>query len=564
MPQTEFDRYYRFDELTTLLRAYEAEYPDLVSLESIGRSYEGREIWMAVVTDRGVGRVEDKPGFWCDGNIHATEVSASTAVLKILDLLVTGRPEVLKTRTFYLVPRLNPDGAEWALADVPRHIRSGTRAYPFAEDDPYGLERLDIDGDGRILMMRVPDKAGRWKVSEVEPRLMQRREPGETGGQYYRLLTEGLIHNYDGLTLRGRKVREGLDFNRNFPSGWRGESEQRGAGEFPTSEPEIRAAVEAITKRRTICGAITFHTFSGVVLRVPGRCPDDDLPAEDLWTMKELGKKVTELSGYPVISVYHDFKYHPKEVITGVFDDWVYDHLGVYGWTVEIWSPQRQAGLTDVKPIEWFREHPHSDDVAMLKWSDEALEGKGYEDWRAFEHPQLGPVEIGGWDMQYAFRNPPPKFLEQEVAPLAEWAVWMAGTTPCLAVRDVQVEHRGPAARVRLAVSNTGYLPTCVTEHARKKKLVRGVVGEISAVDDGHEGRGSDEPEWLVSGKVRQEAGQLEGWSHVPSMTFGWYTDETDDTAVFEWVVESGRSYELTARHERAGSVRVVVAVEGS
>ena len=40
------------------------------------------------------------------------------------------------------------------------------------------------------------------------------------------------------------------------------------------------------------------------------------------------------MTGYPNISVYHDFRYHPKEVITGVFDDWMYDHLGVYAWTV--------------------------------------------------------------------------------------------------------------------------------------------------------------------------------------------------------------------------------------
>ena len=71
------------------------------------------------------------------------------------------------------------------------------------------------------------------------------------------------------------------------------------------------------------------------------------MPAEDLRIFKAIGDKGTELTGYPNISVFHDFKYHPKEVITGVFDDWMYDHLGVYAWTVEIWSPQRQAGLTE-------------------------------------------------------------------------------------------------------------------------------------------------------------------------------------------------------------------------
>ncbi|MBX3114240.1 MAG: hypothetical protein KF836_06710 [Fimbriimonadaceae bacterium] len=556
MPSPDFNRYYRYEELTQLLNDYVKEFSGLCSLESIGTSFEGRDIWMLAITDEATGSHDTKPALWCDGNIHATEVSASTAVIKIIHILLTQQPEILKTHAFYLVPRLNPDGAEWALADTPRHIRSSTRPYPFDEEDPYGLERVDIDGDGRILTMRVPDPSGRWVVAEEEPRLMRKRKPGETGVPTYRLLPEGTFHNYDGLSMRPRKIKEGLDLNRNFPAGWRPESEQYGAGPFPTSEPEVHAAVNFITSHPNICGGITYHTFSGVILRIPGRCPEDDLPPEDVWTLKELGAKGTELSEYPCISVFHDFKYHPKEVITGVFDDWLYDHLGVYGWTVEIWSPQKQAGITDYKPIDWFRDHPLDDDIKLLKWSDEKLGGKGYADWKEFDHPQLGKVEIGGWDGQYAFRNPPPDFLEAEVTPLADWAIWMAGTFPCLQQRDLQIEHLGEVCRLRLAVQNVGYLPTCVSESAKKKKVVRGVIGEIELVGETRDPKGQEEPSWLVSGKLRQDAGQLNGWNHVPAMTFGWHSDSTDDVAVFEWVVKPG-SYRLVVHHPRAGQVVV-------
>lgn len=560
MPSPDFNRYYRYEELTQLLNDYIKEFPGLCSLESIGTSYEGRDIWMLAITDEATGSHDSKPALWCDGNIHATEVSASTAVIKIIHTLLTQQPEILKTHAFYLVPRLNPDGAEWALADVPRHIRSSTRPYPFDEEDPYGLERVDIDGDGRILTMRIPDSSGRWVVAEEEPRLMRKRKPGENGVQTYRLLPEGTFHNYDGLSMRPRKIKEGLDLNRNFPAGWRPESEQYGAGPFPTSEPEVHAAVNFITSHPNICGGITYHTFSGVILRIPGRCPEDDLPPEDVWTLKELGAKGTEMSEYPCISVFHDFKYHPKEVITGVFDDWLYDHLGVYGWTVEIWSPQKQAGITDFKPIDWFRDHPLDDDIKLLKWSDEKLGGNGYVDWQEFDHPQLGKVEIGGWDGQYAFRNPPPDFLEAEVTPLADWAIWMAGTFPCLQQRDLQIEHLGEVCRLRLAVQNVGYLPTCVSESAKKKKTVRGVMGEIELVGETRDPAGQDEPAWLVSGKLRQDAGQLNGWNHVPSMTFGWHSDSTDDVAVFEWVVKPG-TYRLVSHHPRAGQIEIEVSV---
>jgi len=195
--------------------------------------------------------------------------------------------------------------------------------------------------------------------------------------------------------------------------------------------------------------------------------PDDDIPAEDLWAYKAIGEKGHTMTGYPAISNYHEFRYHPKEVITGVFDDWMYEHRGVFAWTTEIWSPQRQAGITDYKYIDWFRDHPFEDDLKMLAWSDEKLDGKGYVDWYAFEHPQLGPVELGGWDPHLAFRNPPPQYLEAEVDPLGDWVIWQALASPKLELRELEAEKLGEGAwRIRFAVQNTGWLPTNVSKMA--------------------------------------------------------------------------------------------------
>ncbi|HWP30356.1 MAG TPA: M14 family metallopeptidase [Fimbriimonadales bacterium] len=557
MPDISFHRYYRYEELTSLLRAYSQEFPTLVGLESIGKSFEGRDIWLVTVTDNSTGSHENKPAFWCDGNIHASEVSPSTAVLYLLHTLVTQFEKdeqithALKTRTFYLVPRVNPDGAEWALADKPKIIRSSTRPYPYDEEDPYGLEREDIDGDGRILSMRIEDPNGAWKISEEEPRLMVRREPSETGGKYYRMMPEGRFYNFDPLRLRGRKIKEGLDLNRNFPSGWRLEYEQVGAGPYPTSEPEVRAIVQAITNRPNICGAVTFHTYSGVHLRPPSRMPDEDIPAEDLWNYQKIGDKGKELTGYPAISNYHEFRYHPKEVITGVFDDWMYEHRGVFAWTTEIWSPQREAGITDYKYIEWFREHPFEHDKMLLKWSDEKLGGKGYVDWYEFEHPQLGKVELGGWDGLYAWRNPPPEYLEREVARFPKWIVWQALLSPQLKTHRVELLRNGESTVIRFAVDNIGWLPTYITKIGLNRKLCRGVVGEIELPENMK----------LLSGLLREEGPQLEGRSHIPASTFGWIFQETDHRHVFEWSVKGKGRVKLTARHDRAGVVTETVEV---
>src|SRR4051812_33854961 len=422
MVDIRFDTYYDYAELSRVLRELTASYPRLMQLQSIGRSFEGRDIWLATLTNTDTGPAAAKPALWVDGNIHATELAGSMACLYLLHHFLTqyGRDEdvtrCLDTRACYVCPRVNPDGAQWALAPVPRLIRSSVRPYPYDEEPVDGLQREDVDGDGRVLSMRIRDPNGPWRISEHDARLLVRRAPAEVGGDYFRLLPEGRFDRYDGRIIKLQPRKEGLDLNRNFPASWRQEHEQQGAGRFPASEPEVRAVVEFVTAHRNITSAVAFHTYSGVLLRPYSHLADEALPVDDLWTYQKIGAKGTLLTGYPNISVFHDFRYHPKEVITGSFDDWMYEHSGVFAWTVEIWSPQRQAGIGEYKFIEWYREHPVEDDLKLLKWNDEVLGGQGFIDWYAFDHPQLGAVELGGWDTLYTWSNPPPALLEQEIA----------------------------------------------------------------------------------------------------------------------------------------------------
>jgi murein tripeptide amidase MpaA len=557
-----FDRYYRYDDLTRILHQFAERHPDLVRLESIGRSHEGRDIWVATVTSFATGPDAEKPALWVDGSIHATELAPSSALLYLLHTLVTQfptDPEVrrcLETRAFYVCPRVNPDGAECALADRPKLLRSSTRPYPYDEEPRGGLYVEDVDGDGHIRAMRLVDPNGPWKACPEDPRLLARRDPTEVGGTYYRVFPEGRVHEYDGLTIDIQHVKQRLDLNRNFPANWRQEHQQRGAGPYPASEPEVGALVRFVSRHPNITGGVAFHTQSGVILRPFSHQSDEQFPAEDLWTYQKIGQKGTDLTGYPNVSVYHDFRYHPKEVITGAFDDWAYEHLGIFGWTVELWSPQRHAGIPTegFKFIDWYREHPLEDDLKLLRWSDEALGGQGCAAWRPFDHPDLGPVELGGWDALYAFGNPPPALLEREIAPFPEWLVWHCLISPKLELYRADATLLGEGAyRVRLVVHNTGWLPTYVTKHALESKLVRGVVCEIEL----------PEGATLETGKHLEERGQLEGRAYKPSAATRRAADPTDDRLKVEWVVRApaGSTVRLLARHERAGVVRAEVSL---
>ena len=553
-----YDRFVKFEELTSLLRKAADTHPDLMRLASIGSSYEGRSLWCATLTNYATGEPLTKPAFYVDANIHATELSGSVAALKLIDTLLTNygkREEItrlLDSRTIYVLPRVNPDGAEWAMAKRPRFIRSSVRPYPYNEDAIEGLEAEDIDGDGRILMMRFRDDNGPWKKHSDEPRLMVRRDPTESGGEYYRIVSEGRIKNYDGFNLPVARVKQGLDLNRNFPEEWRPEGQQLGAGDFPTSEPEVRACVEFINTHRNICGGLFFHTWSGVLLRPFGTKSDDEMPPEDLWVFQAQGKKGEEVTGYPAISVFHEFRYHPKEVITGT-QDWLYTELGSYAWVVEIWCPMREAGIKDYKYIDWFRNHPVDDDLKLLKWSDETHQGKGYVDWYEFDHPELGKVELGGWNRFHTFSNPPPHLMEKEVEKFPDWIVFQALMSPKLEHHSTKVTALGDNLwRIDFGVHNTGYLATDVSKLTRSKKLVRGVVGEIDLPDG----------VTLVEGKKRIEGPQLEGRNNIHTLvSFFPGANATQDRFRFSWIVRgiAGASVRCAASSERAGSVSVTV-----
>jgi murein tripeptide amidase MpaA len=563
-PTPRFDIFYKHDALTRLLFDYADAHPDLVSVVSIGKSHEGRDIWVAVVTNAATGPDTDKPAFWADGNIHAAELTASTTCLYYLHQLVSGHgkdkqvTQLLDTRTIYLCPRLNPDGAELALAERPRHIRSSTRRYPFDEEPVEGLTIEDVDGDGRVLFMRIRDPHGAYKKCDADPRLMVPRQPGEFGGEYYRLMPEGLVKNFDGLTVTVNRDPEGLDLNRNFPAGWRQEFEQVGAGDYPASEPEVRAMIDFVVAHRNIGAGISFHTHSGVILRPMGTQSDDDMIPEDLWTYKRFSDIGAKLTGYPAISIWHDFKYHPKEIITGT-QDWLYEHMGALFWVVEIWSPNKEAGIADYKWIDWYRDHPVEDDLKLLKWSDEHCDGAAHVDWKPFRHPQLGQVEIGGWDKMNFWRNPPPALREREAARFPAWMTQIALSLPRLELLRTEVRALGPDTwRVRLAVGNSGYLPAYVSKRALERKTVRGVIFEIHLPGDPTQVS-------LVSGKPRMEGPQLEGHGTRNTLQAFLPTREvTADRAVAEWVVRApaGTRLALSARADRAGAVRTEVTLD--
>lgn len=551
----EFDRHLRYDDLVAWLHAMAARYPDLVTLETYGRSHEGRDLWLVSVTDSATGPHDSKPAHWVDASIHAVELTATVAACHLLHRLVTGHADgdamvaqALQTRTFYIVPRVNPDGAEWVLADRPRFRRSSTRPWPWRDAHRWpGLHIEDIDGDGRILWMRIADPNGGWMPHPDDPRLMV---PVPTTGvpvnvASYRLLSEGTVVDHDGFTIPTPRQVEGLDLNRNFPAGWA--TKIPGAGDHPLSEPEIDALVRAMTARPNICGYNAFHTSGGVLLRPSSTQPDSKLEPMDVWVWNQLAAIGTSLTGYPAHSVFADFTWDPRETMSGAADDWAYEHLGVFGWTTEFWDIVHRATGTKQSTHFWYTGPNDAEALAVLRWCDEHHPG-GHVDWYPFDHPQLGPIELGGWNELTTWNNPPDHLLRDEVAPHAEFAIHQALSSPRLEVAHVATTRLGEHTwRVEIGVANTGWLPTDVSAFARANKLVKEGCAELTGDGVG-----------VIGGPARQTLPHLEGRA---ALRFRGGNDGTPDRALVSWIVQAqpGSTARISVKSDRIGRISVEV-----
>jgi len=136
--------------------------------------------------------------------------------------------------------------------------------------------------------------------------------------------------------------------------------------------------------------------------------------------------------------------------------------------------------------------------AAVAKWDAEHNDGRAIGEWVPFEHPQLGPVEIGTGDRLFGLKNPPlkqlPELCDRHVRPLLR----LGAIGPRLVIDEPTIESIGDGVRaISLVVRNAGYLPTHVCEAARDRPHNEPLWAEI-------------EPAPI--GATRAAIGHLAGW----------------------------------------------------
>jgi len=544
-----FDHYHGYDETRSLLEAMAMAYPSLARVSSIGQDLRGFDLWAIEITNTATGAADAKPAFYADGNIDADEPSSTEAILHLAHRLLTRHgsdpaiTRLVDTTTFYLVPICNPFMANLYVTTPMTGIVSSINARPRDDDGDGRMDEDppdDVNGDGKILQMRVRDAGGEWIASPLDPRLMVRRAPDEPGR--WRVLSEGFDNDGDGQF--NEDWIGGVDLNRNFPFDWKPEWIQEGAGAYPLSEPETRAIVDFVNAHPNIGFVISGHSGPdvGLIYRPYGSRPDTAIPAVDADRIAAFATTFSQLSGglrfEAPYGAQAERRFGRPIYGYGFEMEWAYEMAGAYAFTPEHGMIPGTPGPDGRIP-----------EIELLRVSDAEFGGSLFVPWTPFQHPTLGDVEIGGF-VKFTRPNPPPgPYLERLVDVYARMYEYWASTLPRLEVFDATARAAAGGYLITAGVGNAGLLPTNVTQRSLEYGTAPPVVVSLEP------GPGVE----LIEGERRQTIGQLEGVGlRTPAAapiqhTFSWRVTKTGDAEA--WV-------EVVASSAKAGTARVRVPLQ--
>jgi murein tripeptide amidase MpaA len=489
--ELDFEHYHTYAEVNYFLKKWAEEYPDLIDLYSGGKSYEGREIYQVTLTNKKLLTDTDKPAIAIDANRHSGEVTSAESALWMLNYLLKNYGSddeitaLVDTKTFYFRIKNNPDGAELYLHSAQSN-RSSVRPHDtdrdgLIDEDP----GEDLDGDGFIRTMRKanPD-SGNYILDPRDPSgtLMKRVKDWEGAWDVY---SEGIDN--DGDSKYNEDGIGGLDLHRNYPENWRPEPEldaterswtQSGAGEYPMSEPETRSFVMFVLTHPNISIVNSMDTSVPMHLRGPSTSYSEErMYPEDLAFFRYFDREGQKITGYPWAGdTYSDYrtrmKYNPVTgdpnipiPLFGHGPDFGYWYYGSIWYGDELWN---SGNVKDYDNDGIF------DNYDAFRWNEEALDGSGFKQWEKYEHPQLGAVEIGGFNPKFFHQNPPVQYLEEWVSNQAMFNVLLAKHLPQIEITAVNVKpaDEKKVYDIEVSFTNIGYLPTAL-EQAQLVKIVK-------------------------------------------------------------------------------------------
>ncbi len=264
----DYSKYHNYDEMTRALRELVNAHSSIAELVPLGETLEGRTVWAVEIAGGQGAPADERPALFIGAGFEGDQLIGSELALFTIEYLLTNYEsnDDVKQRidnyTFYIVPRVNPDGTEMMFAGLQTGQKTNTKPY---DDDNDG--RIDEDGpddinnDGFITAMRVKDIEGDYMIDPAEPRLMKKADPKKGEKGEYKVFWEGLDNDGDGFI--NEDAKGGVDLNRNFQHAY--PYYKKGAGWHMISENESRALMDYVLEKRNIAVILTFGASDNLV-----------------------------------------------------------------------------------------------------------------------------------------------------------------------------------------------------------------------------------------------------------------------------------------------------------
>ena len=472
--------YRSYDELTKALKQLEARYKEIVHLESIGKTLEGRDIWAVGLRK---GDPAQHRALLLVAGVEATQLAGTETAMLAVEYFASNYgqlepiTQLLNAATLYVIPQASPDAAQSFFA-TPRREKS-TNGRP-ADDDRDGAtdedDCEDLNGDDLITLMRVKDPQGEWMVHPDDPRAMKRVVRAKNERGQYKLYREGIDNDKDEGW--NEDPAGGVHFNKNFAFQY--EYFAEGSGPYQVSEAETRAVADFVFSHPSISVIVSFSSNDNLMkpwksdpreqAGEEGRRVITSVPAADEAYYQFVAKNFREITGLDAA---------PKpEKGNGCFSDWAYYHAGRWSFSVLPWwategkAPRDSGVSTAAKPPGTAgtsrdgKEEEQDDESAVmvrtLRWYDASGDTTAFVKWKKIAHPDFPgkEVEIGGL-RPFALQNPPPESLLVRARAFQTFLADLAGKLPSVSVGNIRLEAlKSGVYRLTVDVVNHGYFPT--------------------------------------------------------------------------------------------------------
>jgi carboxypeptidase T len=272
--------YHTYQEMTDLLQSLQVNHSDIMSLTSLGKTYEGRDIWMVKLSDH-VEQEEAEPGVLFMGAHHGNEKPGYEVCLFFIQYVVdhytnATTPEVreaVDNTQIYLIPMVNPDGVE-----------ANTRKNMEPNHGPLGFNK-EVTSYGVNLNRNYDDN---WFLYYLFP------------------------------------IRYGLPFA--YP-----DSSMNYRGPYPFSENETKA-VKQFADTHNVSISISYHTY-GEVIFYPWMHTTRQTPDEPLF--RSVGENISKFNGY-YLYVKKDYVINRPGGTLGTSENWLYRNHDIIAFTIEL------------------------------------------------------------------------------------------------------------------------------------------------------------------------------------------------------------------------------------